>query len=726
MTQNDNEFTAPDESGRPAEQPSGDGGDQSDPRLVRAGELLTQGDADGARAIFKELTEDGEARAEGLHGLGLLDMAAGDLDGAVEKLEQALALKPDSPAFLNNLAVAQMRARLYYPAKNTLAKALELNRDSADAWANMGLVMLSLGEDPGETDLVLGRALGLQPGHSAALEHMAELRRRQNRHQERAVILKALAESRPDRAAFFLSQAAESCLTLNDYGAAGPLLEKAAALAPDNPDLARLHAEALGLGGRPAPAKEELRRAAALPGGRDLWRWSHLGYAPRCFENSGEIDDYRQWLADQLEEASAESPAFDLEQLSRDGFALPFEMSFHGRLCREPREKFAALFAKTFESFTRPEIKPADGRPLRIGFVAAGGAESGFWRAMGQFAARLDHRRFERAIFIGPAGPGFQPPPQMAGFRPVVLPPDLARAADMLRQARCDVMYYWRAGDDPFSLFLPMTRPAPVQCTSWGCHGTSGLADIDYYLSWDGAEAPGAEAHYTERLIRLPAPPVLVPEGPKGQWVDRRSLGLPVKGTFYFAPHRPAMYQPVFDELLAGILEADGEGFVAMILDHRWPGASAVRRRLRRRLGEAAWRRVFFMPTMPAEAYLRYMTAADMVLESPVHSGEIGSLDALSRGIPCVTLEGGLMVRRQTAARYREMGLEELIAADEQAYVALALKMAREADYRHHVSKIILENKGKIVNRADTVAALENFFESAGKGELNEEAVVRH
>lgn len=714
MTQNDNEYLDQSETGTeaaPSETAS------LDPRVVRAGELLAQGDGDGARQIFQELAEAEETKAEGLHGLGLLALAAGDLDAAVDQLEQAVALRPDSSAFLNNLAVAQMRARLYYPAKNTLARALELNRDHAEAWANMGLVMLSLGDEPGEIDLVLGRALSLRPGHAAALEHMAELRRRQNRPQERAVILKTLADHLPERAPFFLRQAAESCLAFNDYNAAEPLLEQAASLDRDSADLARLHAEVLGVAGRVQPAKDELRRAAALPQGRDIWRWAHMGFAPRCFENTEGIDDYRQWLADQLEEAAAESPAFDWRQLGREGFTLPFEMSFHGRLCREPREKFAALLAKSFESFDRPEPKAIQDRPIRVGFVAVGGAESGFWRAMGPAVARLDPKRYEKMVFVGPAGRGFQPPPQGQGWRTAVLPPDFAQAVEALRRAECDVMYYWRAGDDPWSLFLPMTRPAPVQCTSWGGHGTSGLADIDYYLSWDAAEAPGAEAHYSEKMVRLAAPPVMVPEGPKGQWVDRRSLGLPVKGTFYFCPHRPAMYQPAFDELLAGILEADSTGFAALILDPRWPGATAVRRRLRRRLGDNIYRRLFFMPTMPAEAYLRYMAAADMVLESPVHSGEAGSLDALSRGIPCVTLEGGLMVRRQTAARYREMGFEELIAADDQGYVDLALRLARESEYRHDLSKKLLEKKWQVVNRADTVTALDGFFAGVVGGE---------
>ncbi|MDR2945625.1 MAG: tetratricopeptide repeat protein, partial [Candidatus Adiutrix sp.] len=300
MTQNDNEYSAK-AAGTDAAQAEG-----RDPRLVKAGELMNQGDIDGARKLWREMAEAEDTRAEGLHGLGLADLAAGNLDGALERLEEAAALKPESAAFLNNLAAAQMRGKLLYPAKNTLSRALELDRNYAEAWANLGFVMLSLGDDFGEIDLILNRALSLRPGHLGALEHLAELRRRQNRHQERAIILKALAEAKTPRTALFLRQAAESCLTFGDFAAAEPLLAQAVSVDANNADLARLHAEVLGALGRTAAAKDELRRGASLTSGQESWRWAHLGFAPRCFENAEGVDGYRQWLSDQLEEAAAE------------------------------------------------------------------------------------------------------------------------------------------------------------------------------------------------------------------------------------------------------------------------------------------------------------------------------------------------------------------------------------------------------------------------------------
>ena len=51
---------------------------------------------------------------------------------------------------------------------------------------------------------------------------------------------------------------------------------------------------------------------------------------------------------------------------------------------------------------------------------------------------------------------------------------------------------------------LAALRLAPVQCTTWGHPDSSGLPTMDYYLSSEVMEPPDADAHYTERLVRLP------------------------------------------------------------------------------------------------------------------------------------------------------------------------------------------------------------------------------
>ena len=53
------------------------------------------------------------------------------------------------------------------------------------------------------------------------------------------------------------------------------------------------------------------------------------------------------------------------------------------------------------------------------------------------------------------------------------------------------------------TFFMAFARLAPVQCVTWGHPVTSGIPNIDYFISSTLLELPGAESQYTERLVTL-------------------------------------------------------------------------------------------------------------------------------------------------------------------------------------------------------------------------------
>jgi hypothetical protein len=58
------------------------------------------------------------------------------------------------------------------------------------------------------------------------------------------------------------------------------------------------------------------------------------------------------------------------------------------------------------------------------------------------------------------------------------LPLRFDHAAERLRAAPFDLLYYLEVGTDRTNHFLPFPRLAPVQCTGWGWPDTSGAAPI--------------------------------------------------------------------------------------------------------------------------------------------------------------------------------------------------------------------------------------------------------
>src|SRR4029079_6999972 len=92
--------------------------------------------------------------------------------------------------------------------------------------------------------------------------------------------------------------------------------------------------------------------------------------------------------------------------------------------------------------------------------------------------------------------------------RTLAPPQDLAQARAAIAGEQLDVLVHADIGMDPFGYFLAFSRLAPVQRATFGHPDTSGLRNIDYFLSSALFEREDAQAHYSERLVRLNALPL--------------------------------------------------------------------------------------------------------------------------------------------------------------------------------------------------------------------------
>lgn len=86
------------------------------------------------------------------------------------------------------------------------------------------------------------------------------------------------------------------------------------------------------------------------------------------------------------------------------------------------------------------------------------------------------------------------------------------------------------------------------------------------------------------------------------------------------------------------------------------------------------------------ESYLQEMDKGDMMLESSPFGGFNSVLDSLYLGRPVVALEGRYMYGRLGTAILRRAGLGEFVAADEDDFVAKAVRLIDDEDYRNEVA----------------------------------------
>ena len=672
-----------------------------------AARLHRAGDLDGAEAGYRRALARSPDHADSLHLLGVLEHQRGRHGPAVGSIRRAIALAPGRADYRNNLGVVCRALGRLEEAADAHREALRLAPTYPDAMANLGVVLHDLGRLE-EARPPLEAALRLDPDHVDAAFGLANLLLEAG-EPDGAVPLYRRAHALGPRRADILKNLGIALAAMDELEAALDAFRLATRVAPSDASALAGLGRALERMDRVEEAAEVYAAAARLRPLEGQWPLRVASLCPSISPSAGAIDRHRAGLEAVLD-AYAGGLALGPAGLVDAGPIPSFHLAHHGRCDRTLRSKFAALYRDAFPvRATAPGVGPP-----HVGFVAARGGEGGFARSTAGIIDGFEAGRFRVSVF---AASGALPALRAAIRRPgvdfVPLPQRLPMAAERIASSRCDVLYHWQVDLNPLAYFLPFARPAPIQCTSWGTHLTSGIPAMDFYLSSELIEAPGSEAHYTEELVRMAALPTFQrPVKPPNPPADRSEFGLPEGRHLYACLQRTAKLHPDFDPLIAGILRGDPAGFVVLLEPEAPRIADRLRARMAGTIPDVA-DRVVFAARRSAEAYIRLLSLADVALD-PVHYGSgQTAYDILGLGIPLVTLPGVLHVGRYASGCYRRMGVEGPVADSPGRYVELATRLGTDRDYRDDASSRIAASAPALFE--DPVAVSEHvlFFERA-------------
>jgi protein O-GlcNAc transferase len=288
---------------------------------------------------------------------------------------------------------------------------------------------------------------------------------------------------------------------------------------------------------------------------------------------------------------------------------------------------------------------------------------------------------------------------------------------DAIMDQQPDVLIYPEIGMDPMAARLASLRLAPVQAAAWGHPETTGLPTIDYYLSAEDFEPANAQENYTERLVALPhlgcfyrPSPVAVVDA------DLRSLGIDTDSPLLICPGMPFKYAPQYDSVITEIARRLGRCRFIFFRSRLNSTSDKVRRRL-----EAAFARsrldfdelVTFIPWQDRRGFYGLLKRADVFLDTIGFSGFNTAAQAVECGLPIVTREGRFMRGRLASGILRRMGLSELIARSEEDYVALAIRLVRDQEYRDQVRERIGASSHVLFADLAPIRAMEDFLVKA-------------
>ena len=389
-----------------------------------------------------------------------------------------------------------------------------------------------------------------------------------------------------------------------------------------------------------------------------------------------------------------------------------FPLSYHGIGNKALLQQLARLHLKVAPSldWTAPHVRrwtPPQGR-VKVGLASRffrGHSIGNTTRGLVEQLERSTHEVF--LIRLGALEPdevGTQM--DQAADHVITLPyNDLQKARQIVAQLGLDILFYQDIGLEPLSYLLAFSRLAPVQCTSFGHPDTTGIPNMDYFISSTNYELDGAEADYSERLILIPDAGTLSyyhrPPPPSAR--GRDSFGLAATDRLYLCPQALYKIHPAMDELFRAILAKDAKAKIVLID----PRDEELRPALARRLSMS---RVAFIDSLPYQDFLALIACCDVMLDTLHFNGQNTNLEAFALGIPVVTLPGRLQRERHTYGMYRAMGFLDLVAKNADNYVQLAVRVANEAVYRQQCSARIAESCGVLFENREFVRNCESAF----------------
>jgi predicted O-linked N-acetylglucosamine transferase (SPINDLY family) len=714
---------------------------------------LDSGRVEAAIADLRELAHRAPRDAANLRRLGGALLSIARPAEAVVVLRQAVAVDPANVRGLNNLGLALLRLDRAPEAADCFRRTLELDPEYMIGELNLGLALEGLGQ-PEAALPHYDRVVALRPAEALAWARRGALLWRLGRPAAALPSLETAISLRSDdlasltlRAGVLLAlerprealEAAETALTHDpagiealQYRAAAlcqlfraeealPCLERALELAPTNDEVwcnravvhqhlgdaqaaRRCYAEALRLAPASIAARAGLLASAIAPVPSSLEEVvrgrEDLARGLTAFEDwlhEHPLDDAQAWTLAQL-------PFFYLSY--RESSNLSLLHRFRARTSRE-------LGLRVPAAPMRAAARASESSRHRLGIVSAHVHEHSVFRALTRgWLQRLDRDAFEISIFhLGTRHDAATDFARGAADRFEAEPRGLPDWARTLREANLDALIYPEVGIHRGTLALAGLRLAPRQFVAWGHPETTGLPTIDAFLSADAFEPAGAQAHYSERLVRLPHLGVYVePQPVEAAKPDLEGLGIRTDAPWFVCAGTPFKYDPGHDAVWVEIARRVPRSTFVFFEYERPAMSRLLRRRLAARFAAAGLeseRRLLFIPWQPQAEFVALLRHASVYLDTLGFSGFNTLLQAVEAGLPCVAYEGRYLRGRLGSGILRRIGLDELVAGDAAAYVEIATRLATDRAHRAAVADRLRRAVMRAYGDASAVRALE-------------------
>ena len=583
---------------------------------------------DEAEAAYRSALELKPDFAAALHNLGRLLQAREDWAGAETAFRGAIACDPTKAEPLFHLGQLAVRSERWDEAVALFDGAVTRDPRNIEAYRALCYVYVNCG-DFGKAKASLRQILEIDPKNVEASFDLANILMQEGRHKDAELVIEAALAVQP-----------ESNRLLNQRAGIRRMLKSDDALALSCEVFER----------DPTP---ENAMAAAMEA-RRVCDWGILERLLSVARDYGK---------------SSYSSVFDY----LFDFTPPAEFLKIARSMCGPPRKAVVLRQRSRSDRLKIGVFSADMWSHACGNVFAGVAEA------------FDRQRVELILFEPVDAPSADDPYRQryaAVFEQIVSLADLndLQAAERIADTSPDLildMMGWTAYGRQGIL---SRRPAPIQAQWLGFPGTMGAAWTDYSLVDHFVAPPGAEAWFSEKLVRMAGSyqPVDA-KRPRSPTPSRASLGLPETGVVFCSFNNTTRKTREMVRSWMHLLAAVDGSVLWQQADSEFVVAAMRNEALSCGIDPA---RLVFAPMASTDEHFNRIAAADIALDTYPYTSHATGTDAMWAGVPLVALAGDNMVSRVSGSILHAAGLPELVAYSLPEYEQLAVKLALDADWR--------------------------------------------
>ena len=344
--------------------------------------------------------------------------------------------------------------------------------------------------------------------------------------------------------------------------------------------------------------------------------------------------------------------------------------------------RFGEAFPVAAEASAMAVRRIPDRTKMRIGFLSGDFIQHPVALFLRPVLVHLDRTQFEIYCYSNNARDDGMTRElrSLAEHWHVVAGQDDTAAAKEIQANELDVLVDLSGHSARSRILLFNRRCAPVQATWLGYLNTTGLDSADFRICDRHTDPAGAEELHTETLERLP----------DSQWCYLPAFDFPSVP----APARTAERRVVFGsfnhssklsnrciDLWCRVLRAVPGSTLQV---HAVPRGSATAALLDRFADRGIERgRIAVFPRVDIAAYFAAIAAVDVALDTFPYNGGTTTCDVLWANVPLVALAGDRPAARSGVSLLSTIGAPELIAASDEDYIALNVRLATDAAWRH-------------------------------------------